>query len=144
MLTRAERTSSGFKITGTKRWITNGNLAHIAIIWAKLDGRIRGFIVPTNAPGFTAQKIERKFSLRASVTSELILEDVRIPKDAMLPNVGAPSELITVMLAPERSSGREAGPANTVEALCSNTSSRARSVSAALPPVEVLENWTVR
>jgi glutaryl-CoA dehydrogenase len=87
MLTRAERTSKGFKITGTKRWITNGNLAHIAIIWAKLDGRIRGFIVPTNTPGFTAQKIERKFSLRASVTSELILEDVEVGEDALLPNV---------------------------------------------------------
>lgn len=87
MLTRAERTSTGFKITGTKRWITNGNLAHIAIVWAKLDGKIRGFIVPTNAPGFTAQKIERKFSLRASVTSELILEDVHVGEDALLPNV---------------------------------------------------------
>ncbi|MBL8679249.1 MAG: acyl-CoA dehydrogenase family protein [Myxococcales bacterium] len=87
MLTRAERTNTGFKLNGTKRWITNGNLAHIAIIWAKLDGRIRGFIVPTNAPGFTAQKIERKFSLRASVTSELILEDVYVGEDALLPNV---------------------------------------------------------
>jgi glutaryl-CoA dehydrogenase len=87
MITRAERTAKGFKINGTKRWITNGNLAHIAIIWAKLDGRIRGFIVPTDAPGFTAQKIERKFSLRASVTSELILEDVEVGEDALLPNV---------------------------------------------------------
>jgi glutaryl-CoA dehydrogenase len=87
MLTRAERTPRGFKLNGTKRWITNGNLAHIAIVWAKLDGRIRGFIVPTNAPGFTAQKIERKFSLRASVTSELILEDVEVGEDALLPNV---------------------------------------------------------
>jgi glutaryl-CoA dehydrogenase len=87
MITRAERTNKGFKINGTKRWITNGNLAHIAIIWAKLDGVIRGFIVPTNAPGFTAQKIERKFSLRASVTSELILEDVEVGEDALLPNV---------------------------------------------------------
>lgn len=87
MITRAERTSTGFKINGTKRWITNGNLAHIAIIWAKLDGKIRGFIVPTNTPGFTAQKIERKFSLRASITSELILEDVEVGEDALLPNV---------------------------------------------------------
>jgi glutaryl-CoA dehydrogenase len=87
MITRAERTNKGFKINGTKRWITNGNLAHIAIIWAKLDGVIRGFIVPTNTPGFTAQKIERKFSLRASVTSELILEDVEVGEDALLPNV---------------------------------------------------------
>jgi glutaryl-CoA dehydrogenase len=87
MITRAERTNKGFKLNGTKRWITNGNLAHIAIIWAKLDGVIRGFIVPTNTPGFTAQKIERKFSLRASVTSELILEDVEVGEDALLPNI---------------------------------------------------------
>lgn len=87
MITRAERTNTGYRLNGTKRWITNGNLAHIAIVWAKLEGRIRGFIVPTNTPGFTAQKIERKFSLRASVTSELILEDVEVGEDALLPNV---------------------------------------------------------
>ncbi len=87
MITRAERAKGGFKLNGTKRWITNGNLAHVAIIWAKLDGRIRGFIVPTNTPGFTAEKIERKFSLRASVTSELILEDVVVPEDAILGSV---------------------------------------------------------
>lgn len=87
MLTKAERTSNGFRLNGTKRWITNGNVADVAIVWAKLDGRIRGFLVPTNTPGFTAQKIERKFSLRASVTSELILEDVEVPESAMLPGV---------------------------------------------------------
>lgn len=87
MITRAERTSSGFVLNGTKRWITNGNIADVAIVWAKLDGRVRGFVVPTKTPGFTAQKIERKFSLRASVTSELILEDVEVPESAMLPGV---------------------------------------------------------
>ncbi|MDP3274025.1 MAG: acyl-CoA dehydrogenase family protein [Deltaproteobacteria bacterium] len=87
MISRAVRTPSGFRINGTKRWITNGNLAHIAIIWAKLDDKIRGFVVPTDTKGFTAQKIERKFSLRASVTSELILEDVEVNEDALLPNV---------------------------------------------------------
>jgi glutaryl-CoA dehydrogenase len=87
MLTRAERTSSGFRLNGTKRWITNGNLADVAIIWAKLDGVIRGFVVDTKTPGFEARKIERKFSLRASVTSELILEDVDVPESALLPNV---------------------------------------------------------
>ena len=64
-----------------------GNLADVAIIWAKLDGVIRGFVVDTKTPGFTAQKIERKFSLRASVTSELILEDVEVPETALLPGV---------------------------------------------------------
>ena len=87
MITRAERTSSGFVLNGTKRWITNGNLADVAIVWAKLDGVIRGFVVDTKTPGFTAQKIERKFSLRASVTSELILEDVEVPETALLPGV---------------------------------------------------------
>ncbi len=88
MITRAERTpSGGYRINGRKRWITNGNIAQIAIVWAKLDGVIRGFIVPTNTKGFTAQKIEDKFSLRASVTSELILEDVELGEDAILPNV---------------------------------------------------------
>lgn len=87
MITRAERTSKGFVLNGTKRWITNGNLADVAVIWAKLDGVIRGFVVPTKTPGFTAQKIERKFSLRASVTSELILEEVEVPESALMPGV---------------------------------------------------------
>lgn len=87
MITRAERTSGGFLLNGTKRWITNGNLSDVAIVWAKLDGVVRGFVVDTKTRGFTAQKIERKFSLRASVTSELILEDVEVPESAILPNV---------------------------------------------------------
>lgn len=87
MITRADRTDKGFVLNGTKRWITNGNIADVAVIWAKLDGIIRGFVVPTKTPGFTAQKIERKFSLRASVTSELILEDVEVPESALMPNV---------------------------------------------------------
>ncbi len=88
MITKAERLpGGGFRINGRKRWITNGNIAQLAIIWAKLDGVIRGFLVPTSTKGFTAQKIEDKFSLRASVTSELILEDVEVGEDAILPNV---------------------------------------------------------
>src|SRR5215471_17244188 len=70
MITRAEKLKNGgYRINGRKRWITNGNLAHIAIVWAKLDNVVHGFIVPTDTKGFTAQKIEDKFSLRASVTS---------------------------------------------------------------------------
>jgi glutaryl-CoA dehydrogenase len=88
MLTKAERLpGGGFRLNGTKRWITNGNLAHVAIIWAKLDGRVHGFLVPTETKGFTAQKIEDKWSLRASVTSELILEDVEVDEDALMPGV---------------------------------------------------------
>jgi glutaryl-CoA dehydrogenase len=77
-------------LNGTKRWITNGNLSQVALVWAKvggLDGEVRGFLVPTETKGFEAQLIHRKMSLRASVTSELIMEDVRIKKDAILPNV---------------------------------------------------------
>jgi glutaryl-CoA dehydrogenase len=88
MVTKAERLpGGGYRLRGTKRWITNGNLAQLAIVWAKLDGVVHGFLVPTESPGFTAQKIEEKFSLRASVTSELILEDVEVGEEALLPNV---------------------------------------------------------
>ena len=77
-------------LNGTKRWITNGNLAQVAVVWAKVggqDGVVHGFLVPTETRGFEAQLIHKKASLRASVTSELIMEDVRIPKDAFVPNV---------------------------------------------------------
>ncbi|CAN5392841.1 acyl-CoA dehydrogenase family protein [soil metagenome] len=87
MLTTAKRTAGGYAITGTKRWITNGNLAGVALIWAKLEGKVRGFLVPTTTPGFTAHKIDGKWSLRASVTSELVLEDCVVGEDALLPNV---------------------------------------------------------
>jgi glutaryl-CoA dehydrogenase len=87
MLTTATRTSGGFLLRGTKRWITNGSVSQVALVWAKLDGVVRGFLVPTDRPGFTARDIPGKWSLRASVTSELILEDVEVPEDAMLPGV---------------------------------------------------------
>jgi glutaryl-CoA dehydrogenase len=90
MRTVAKDDGAHWILNGTKRWITNGNLAQIAIVWAKVggpDGEVRGFVVPTETKGFEARLIHRKVSLRASVTSELILEDVRIPKDAILPNV---------------------------------------------------------
>jgi glutaryl-CoA dehydrogenase len=90
MRTVAVDDGDSYILNGTKRWITNGNLAQIAVVWAKLDntdGDVRGFIVPTDTKGFEAQLIHKKMSLRASVTSELIMEDVRIKKDAMLPNV---------------------------------------------------------
>ena len=93
MITRAEKIDGGYRLNGAKRWITNGNLAHVAIVWAKLkseDGgkdRVRGFLVPTETQGFTALKIDDKWSLRASVTSELVLEDCEVGDDAILPNV---------------------------------------------------------
>jgi glutaryl-CoA dehydrogenase len=87
MRTVATRVDGGYTLTGTKRWITNGSVAHVALVWAKLDGVVRGFLVPTTTPGFTAKDIHGKWSLRASVTSELVLEDVVVGEDALLPGV---------------------------------------------------------
>jgi len=87
MLTTAKRSGGGYVLNGTKRWITNGSMAQVALVWAKLDGLVRGFLVPTDSKGFTARDIHGKWSLRASVTSELIMEDCEIPEDAMLPEV---------------------------------------------------------
>ena len=86
MITRAHRRGREWVLNGTKMWITNGTLAHLALIWAKDDeGVVRGFLVETDRPGFTANKITDKFSLRASDTGELVLEDVRVPDDHRLP-----------------------------------------------------------
>jgi glutaryl-CoA dehydrogenase len=87
MRTSARKDGSDWVLNGTKMWITNGGVADVAVVWARTDEGIRGFVVPTEAPGFTANDIERKISLRASVTSELVLDDVRLPEDAMLPEV---------------------------------------------------------
>lgn len=87
MRTRARADGDHYVVTGRKMWISNGNVADIAIIWAKDDaGVVRGFIVPTDAAGFTANKIKHKMSLRASVTSELVLDEVRVPRSQMLPS----------------------------------------------------------
>ncbi len=87
MKTHARRDGDDWVIDGAKMWITNGNLAHIAVVWAQTDDGIRGFIVPTDSKGFTAQEIHRKMSLRASVTSGLFLDGVRVPDANRLPNV---------------------------------------------------------
>ena len=93
MRTRARRDGSDWVLDGTKMWITNGNLADVATVWAQTDDGIRGFLVPTDTPGFTANVIHKKLSLRASVTSELVLDNVRLPASAQLPeatSLGAP------------------------------------------------------
>jgi glutaryl-CoA dehydrogenase len=87
MTTRARRDGSDWILNGRKMWITNGSVADVAIVWAGTDDGIRGFIVPTNTPGFSANTIHHKLSLRASITSELVLDDVRLPDDALLPEV---------------------------------------------------------
>jgi glutaryl-CoA dehydrogenase len=87
METRARADGNHFVISGVKRWITNGSIADVAIVWAKTNEGIRGFLVEKGMPGFSAHDMKGKFSLRASVTSELVLDDVRVPHENMLPNV---------------------------------------------------------
>ncbi len=85
MRTRARRDGEDWILHGQKMWITNGSIADVAVVWAATDEGVRGFLVPAGTKGFTTQDIHRKLSLRASVTSELLLDDVRLPADAMLP-----------------------------------------------------------
>ena len=86
MKTHARKNGESYTLSGTKMWISNGNIADIAIVWAKDDeGVVRGFIVPTDTPGFQASEIKHKMSLRVSVTSELVLQDVLVPASQMLP-----------------------------------------------------------
>jgi len=87
MRTSAARDGSDWVLSGTKMWITNGGIADLAVIWAKAEDGVRGFLVPTDTPGFSTRDIERKLSLRASVTSELVLDEVRLPEDAVLAGV---------------------------------------------------------
>ena len=85
MRTRAARDGGGWRLDGAKMWITNGSRAHVAVVWAQTEEGVRGFLVPTDAPGVTATDMDRKLSFRASVTSELALDGVRLPGDAILP-----------------------------------------------------------
>ncbi|WP_019853587.1 acyl-CoA dehydrogenase family protein [Actinopolyspora mortivallis] len=85
MRTSARRDGSDWVLNGRKMWITNGTIADVAVVWARTEEGVRGFVVPTDTPGFTAPEIAHKLSLRASVTSELVLDDVRLPADAVLP-----------------------------------------------------------
>jgi glutaryl-CoA dehydrogenase len=85
MRSRARRDGSDWVLDGRKMWITNGSVADVAVVWAQADDGIRGFLVPTSSPGFSAPEIKHKQSLRASVTSELVLDGVRLPASAMLP-----------------------------------------------------------
>jgi len=87
MTTRAEKVSGGYKLTGNKMWISNAPLADLALIWAKLDGKIRGFLVERGAKGFSTPTIEGKLSLRTSITGEIVLEGVVVGEDSLLPNV---------------------------------------------------------
>jgi glutaryl-CoA dehydrogenase len=87
MRTSARRDGEDWILNGTKMWITNGNIADVAVVWAQTDEGIRGFVIETDSPGFTANLVTGKMSLRASVTSELVLEDCRVPDESALPGV---------------------------------------------------------
>src|SRR5579875_2778338 len=89
MRTRARRDGGDWILHGQKMWITNGSVADVAVVWAATDEGVRGFLVPAGTPGFSTQDIHRKLSLRASVTSELLLDDVRLPAEAALPEVSS-------------------------------------------------------
>jgi glutaryl-CoA dehydrogenase len=89
MRTRARRDGEDWILNGQKMWITNGSISDVAVVWAQTDEGVRGFVVPAGTPGFTTQDIHKKLSLRASVTSELLLDDVRLPDSARLPEVGS-------------------------------------------------------
>ncbi|MBE7213701.1 acyl-CoA dehydrogenase [Shewanella benthica] len=87
MKTRAERIDGGYRLNGAKMWITNSPIADVFIVWGKLEGKIRGFILEKGMKGLSAPKIEGKFSLRASVTGEIVMDNVEVPESALLPNV---------------------------------------------------------
>ena len=133
MLTTAVRAGKGYKLNGTKRWITNGSIAHVALVWAKLDGKVRGFLVPTKTPGFTARDIHGKWSLRASVTSELILEDVEVGEDALLPGVsGLRATRETISASSSISTGLETKPSMPQARQRSRASTMALAVRATI------------
>ena len=87
MITNAKKVGDGFVLNGAKMWITNSPIADLAVVWAKLDGDIRGFVVERDFEGFSTPKIDGKMSLRASITGEIVLEDVFVPEENLLPNV---------------------------------------------------------
>ena len=89
MRTHAKRDGQDWILNGSKMWITNGTIADVAIVWARTEEGIRGFIVPTSTPGFRANEVKHKLSLRASMTAELVLDNVRLPADAVLPGVSS-------------------------------------------------------
>src|SRR6516225_7891078 len=102
MATRAERVDGGYRLTGAKTWITNAPVADIAVVWAKLDGVIRGFLVERGTKGLSTPKIEGKLSLRASTTGEIVLEDAFVPEENVLPNakgLGGPFGCLNVARA---------------------------------------------
>ena len=127
MKTNAKRDGGDWVINGAKMWITNGNLAHIAIVWAQTVNGIQGFIVEKGTPGFASQEVHKKMSLRASVTSALFFDNVRVPDSSRLPNVkGLRGRLGRLTQAP---SGIPRGPATRSGGKSPRRTARARAAS---------------
>ena len=97
MQTRAEVTADGYVLNGSKSWITNGTLADVAIIWAKLDGVVNGFLIDTQTPGFESQAIKGKWSFRTSDTAQLFLSDVQVPESARMPGATSLGKAIATL-----------------------------------------------
>ncbi len=97
MKTGAVKDGDTYILNGSKMWITNGSIADVAVVWAKLDGTVRGFLVEKDTPGFTAPEIKNKHSLRASVTSELVFQDCRIPRSALLPETSGLKDALSCL-----------------------------------------------
>ncbi len=97
MLTRAEKTSSGFVLNGSKCWITSGTKAHVAIVWAKLNGVVKAFLVDTSLPGFDAQPIKEKWSFRTSDTGMFFMNNVEVPESALMPGATSLGKAITTL-----------------------------------------------
>ena len=134
MKTRARRDGESYILNGVKMWITNGNIADIAIIWAKDDGDVvRGFVVPTDTPGFQANAIKHKMSMRASVTSELVMDEVRIPASQMLPETGGLSAPLSCLT--QARYGIAWGALGALEAVYEDALSFAQSRSTFAKPI---------
>ncbi len=134
MRTRARRDGADWILDGTKMWITNGSLADVATVWAQTDDGVRGFVVPTDTPGFTANTVHGKLSMRASVTSELVLDGVRLPASAQLPEargLGAPLSCLNE--APSASCSARSARRGTVLETAIAYAGRARCSTARSP-----------
>jgi len=127
MATRAEKVSGGYKLAGAKTWITNAPVADVAVVWAKLDGKIRGFVLERGTKGLATPKIEGKLSLRASITGELVLDGAIVPEENLLPNVS--------MSRAPASPGARWAPPNFAGIAPAIMCSRASSSAGRLPPI---------
>ncbi len=136
MMTRAEKVAGGYRLNGAKMWITNSPIADVAVVWAKLDGKIRGFIVERGTKGFSTPEDRGQARLRASITGEIVLEDVVVPEENLLPNVSGPRRPVRL---PQQGAlrhrlGRAWAPPNSAGTAPATTRSTASSSAGRSPP----------